>query len=422
MPPGTGRHVAIIGAGAIGVISAVEAVREGHRVTLIESAEPGGTQAASYGNAGWLGAHSVIPPAGPGLWKTVPSLLMDPLGPLAIRWSHLPKAMPWLARYLWSGWTRAKVEETARALRLLLDDAHVLHNALAEEAGLSGLIQCQGLLHVYPSPAGFEAERLAWEIRRHVGVRWIELEGGDLRRREPDLDPRYGFGVLVEEGGHCRDPGAYVGGLARHAQALGAQVVAAKAQGFDIRGGRLRSVIIDRGEVACDAAVIAAGIHSKALCASLGDRLPLATERGYHVVIEGAEAGPRCAMMADRIGVNWMQGGLRAAGQVEIASVDAAPDWRRADILRDGLTALFPALAPNIRKADVRHWMGHRPSMPDGRPCIGQSRATPDIIYAFGHGHVGLAGSARTGRLVAQLLSGRDPDIPLAAFDPRRYL
>ena len=422
MPPGTGRHVAIIGAGAIGVISAIEAVRDGHRVTLIESAEPGGTQAASYGNAGWLGSHSVIPPAGPGLWKAVPGLLMDPLGPLAIRWAHLPKAMPWLARYLWSGWTRAKVEETARALRLLLNDAPVLHKVLAEEAGLSGLIQCQGLLHVYPSRAGFEAEKLAWEIRHHVGVRWIELEDQDLRRREPDLDPRYCCGVLVEEGGHCRDPGAYVGGLARHAQALGAQVVAAKAEGFDIRGGRLRSVVTDRGEVACDAAVIAAGIHSKALCASLGDRLPLATERGYHVVIEGAEVGPRCAMMADRIGVSWMRGGLRAAGQVEIAAVDAAPDWRRADILRDGLTALFPALAPNIRKADVRLWMGHRPSMPDGRPCIGRSRATPDIVYAFGHGHVGLAGSARTGRLVAQLLSGRETEIPLAPFDPRRYL
>jgi D-amino-acid dehydrogenase len=422
MPPRGGRHVAIIGAGAIGVISAIEALREGHRVTLIEPAETGGVQAASYGNAGWLGSHSVIPPAGPGLWKAVPGLLMDPLGPLAIRWSHLPRAMPWLARYLWSGWTEAKVEETARALRLLLKDAPVLHKALAEEAGLGELIGRQGLLHVYRSRAGFEAEKLAWEIRRRVGVRWIELEGEDLRRREPDLDPSFDFGVLVEEGGHCLDPGAYVGGLARHARALGAELLAAKAERFDIRSGRLHSVITDQGNIACDAAVIASGIHSRPLCASIGDRLPLATERGYHVVIEGAEVGPRCPMMADKIGVNWMQGGLRAAGQVEIAAVDAAPDWRRADILRDGLLALFPVLAPNFQKANVRLWMGHRPSMPDGRPCIGASRATPDIVYAFGHGHVGLAGSARTGRLVAQLLSERETDIPLAPFDPRRYL
>jgi D-amino-acid dehydrogenase len=93
-----GRHVAIIGAGAVGVISAIEALREGHRVTLIDAGEPGGEQAASYGNAGWLSSHSVIPPAEPGLWKKVPGYLMDPLGPLAIRWSYLPKALPWLIK------------------------------------------------------------------------------------------------------------------------------------------------------------------------------------------------------------------------------------------------------------------------------------------------------------------------------------
>ena len=113
------RHVAIIGAGAVGVISAIEALRDGHRVTLIDPGEPGGTQAASYGNAGWLSSHSVIPPAEPGTWRKIPKYLLDPLGPLAIRWAYLPRALPWLIRYLWSGWTEAKVEATARALRPL---------------------------------------------------------------------------------------------------------------------------------------------------------------------------------------------------------------------------------------------------------------------------------------------------------------
>ena len=131
-----GRHVAIIGAGAVGVISAIEALREGHRVTLIDPGEPGGTQAASYGNAGWLSSHSVIPPSEPGIWKKVPAYLMDPLGPLAIRWSYLPRALPWLIRYLLSGSTEAKVETTARALRDLLKDAPLLHRKLAEEAGV----------------------------------------------------------------------------------------------------------------------------------------------------------------------------------------------------------------------------------------------------------------------------------------------
>src|SRR3954463_13772442 len=122
-----GRHVVIIGAGAIGVISAIEALREGHRVTLIDPGEPGGEQAASYGNAGWLSSHSVIPPAEPGIWKKVPGYLMDPMGPLAIRWSYLPKILPWLVRYLWAGSTEARIEQTARALRPLLKDAPSLH-------------------------------------------------------------------------------------------------------------------------------------------------------------------------------------------------------------------------------------------------------------------------------------------------------
>src|SRR2546423_14805894 len=148
-----GRHVVIIGAGAIGVISAIEALREGHRVTLIDPGEPGGEQAASYGNAGWLSSHSVIPPAEPGVWKKVPFYLMDPLGPLAIRWSYLPKALPWLIKYLLSGWTEARVEKTAFALRDLLKDAPLLHRKLAEWAGDPDLIEGNGGMADFPSRA-----------------------------------------------------------------------------------------------------------------------------------------------------------------------------------------------------------------------------------------------------------------------------
>jgi len=420
----TGRHVAVIGAGVVGAICAIEALRDGHRVSIVEPGEPGGEQAASYGNAGWLGAHSVIPPAEPGIWKKLPGFLMDPLGPLAIRWPYLPRALPWLLQYLRSGWTEARVEETARALRDLLKDAPALHQRLAAEAGLSDLIEHQGVMHIYRSRADFERDGFAWTIRQRVGVRWVELSAAEMRQREPDLDARYGFGVLVEEAGRCRDPGAYVAGLADHAKALGAVVVPARATGLKLEGGRLKAVITDRGEIACDAAVIAAGIHSGPLCASIGDRLPLETERGYHIVIEAAGVGPRTSVMASdtKMAVNAMRTGLRAAGQVEIAGLDAAPDWRRADILRDNLIGMFPKLPRTLARDAVRVWLGHRPSMPDGRPCIGHARASRDVVYAFGHGHVGLAGSARTGRLVAQLIAGRETEIAIGPFDPRRYL
>jgi D-amino-acid dehydrogenase len=418
-----GRHVVIIGAGAVGVISAIEALRDGHRVTLIDPGEPGGTQAASYGNAGWLSSHSVIPPAEPGIWKKVPGYLMDPLGPLAVRWSYLPKALPWLIQYLLSGWTEARVEKTAHALRDLLKDAPALHKKLADEAGVGELIERRGVLHVFPSRADFDVD-LGWRIRKRVGIEWLELSADEMRQREPDLDPRYSFGVLVEEAGHCRDPGSYVAALASHAVANGAELVRARAMGLKLAGGKLVAVVTETGEIACDAAVVAAGARSKLLAASVGDSLPLETERGYHVVIEHPESGPRMSMMASdaKMAVNWTDNGLRAAGTVEIAGLEAAPNWKRADILRHKLLGMFPKLPKSIPPSRIKTWFGHRPSMPDGRPCIGYARASREIIYAFGHGHVGLVGSARTGRLVAQLLGGREPEIPLAPFAPTRFL
>lgn len=417
------RHVAIIGAGVVGVISAIEALREGHRVTLIDPGEPGGEQAASYGNAGWLSSHSVIPPAEPGTWKKVPGYLMDPMGPLAIRWSYLPKALPWLVKYLRSSRTEAQVETTARAMRDLLKDAPLLHKQLADEAGVGELIERRGVMHVFPSRAPFDRD-LGWRIRKRVGIEWLELDENEMRQREPDLDPRYKFGVVVEEAGRCRDPGSYVAALAAHAIANGAVRVAAKATGLRLAGDKLVAVVTEAGEIPCDAAVVAAGARSRQLTASIGDPLPLETERGYHVMIEKAESGPRNSMMASdaKMVVNWTDRGLRAAGTVEIAGLDAAPNWKRADILRDNLLSMFPKLPKNIPASRIKTWFGHRPSMPDGRPCIGYARATRDVVYAFGHGHVGLVGSARTGRLVAQLLSGKPPEIPLQPFAPSRFL
>jgi D-amino-acid dehydrogenase len=417
-------HSVVIGAGIVGACAALELQRAGHEVTLIEPGPPGGEQAASYGNGCWLSPMSVIPPAVPGLWKKVPGYLADPLGPLAIRWSYLPKVAPWLLRYLLSGWTEARVQRTAHALRAILKDAPALHAALAGEAGVPELIQRRGLMYVYPSRAEFEAEAMAWRVRANTGIRWIELSADEMRQREPALDRRYGFGVLVEEGGHCLDPGAYVAALVALAEAQGARLRTTRATGFRIEQGRLRAVLTESGEeVAADRAVIAAGAHSRALAAAAGDRVPLETERGYHAMIEGAEVGPRTPLMPSdgKMSITMTRRGLRCAGQVEIAGLAAAPNWKRAEILRDHLLRSFHGLPRDLPAERVRVWMGHRPSMPDGLPCLGPARATSDIVLAFGHGHVGLVAGPRSGRLVAQLLSGRTPEIDLTPYDPRRF-
>jgi len=418
------RHVAVIGAGVVGAASAIELLRAGHAVTLIDPAEPGGSQASSYGNAGWLSSHSILPPSEPEMWRRVPTYLRDPLGPLAIRWRHVPQALPWLLRFLRAGRTRARVRRIAQALRPLLADAPVLHRRLASEAGVEHLIAQDGLLHVYLSREHFATEHWAWEIRRDAGVEFIELDAASLLGREPALHPRYRYGVLVPEAGHCRDPGAYVGALAAHAIRQGAQRRQDAATGFRVEAGRLRAVKLSSGdEIACDAAVVAAGVWSKALARSAGDRVPLQAERGYHSVIADAGSEARLPLMAAdlKVIVTRMNDGMRVAGQVEIAATDDVPNWRRAHILRDHLLSTYPHLSVGLREDRVSYWMGCRPSSPDGLPYIDLARDTSDVVYAFGHGHVGMVGSARTGRIVAQLVGKAPPEIPIGPFSARRF-
>ena len=416
-------HVCVIGAGIVGAATAVELLRDGHRVTILEPGEPGGEQAASYGNGTLLNPSSVIPMASPRLWRKVPGYLADPLGPLTIRWSYLPRVLPWLLRFLRAGATAAKVAATARALRPLLLEAPERHRRLAEEAGVGDLIARQGVLFAFPSRADFEAEALSWRLRRENGVRWLELSEDELRQREPTLDRHYRFAVLVEENGQCRDPGAYVAALVRHAVAQGAVHQRARAIGFRVERGRLQAVRTDAGEIACDRAVIAAGAWSKMLAAAAGDRVPLETERGYHALIENPGIAPRYPVMPSdgKMACAMTPQGLRVAGQVELAGLAAAPNWRRAEILRDFARRVFPGLPADLPPERVKVWMGHRPSMPDGLPCIGPASGCADVMHAFGHGHVGLTAGAATARIVADLIGGKAPAIDLAPYAARRF-
>jgi D-amino-acid dehydrogenase len=415
-------HVVVVGGGIVGAASALELLRDGQRVTIVEPGDPGGEQAASYGNGGWLSVGSVLPVSAPGLWRKVPGYLADPLGPLTIRWSYLPRLLPWLTRFLRAGATWDRVERVAAALAPLVLESPEWHRRLAGEAGVPHLIERRGLLYTFPDRAAFEAEARSWAIRRAAGVRWIELDENELRQREPALARRYTFGVLMEEGGHCTDPGALVAALVAHAEAQGAELRRTRATGLRLAGGRLAAVLTEAGEIACDRVVLAAGARSAALAAAAGDRVVLETERGYHAVIAAPEVMPRHPIMPSdgKMVYTPMDGGLRVAGQVELAGLEAAPNWQRAEVLRRHLQASFPDLARDLPPERIRVWMGHRPSTPDGLPCIGPGNC-PDVIHAYGHGHIGLSTGPLTGALVADVIAGRKPRIDIAPFSPGRF-
>jgi D-amino-acid dehydrogenase len=418
----TAKHTVVIGGGIVGVCSALELTRAGHRVTIVDIGEAGGRQSASYGHGCWISPASVVPMSMPGLWKQIPGYLMKQDGPLVIRWRHIIKLAPWLIRFLLAGSSVSRVEATARALSELLSDSPDRHMALSAEIGAADLIRREGLLYAYPDRQAFEKEALSWHLRRMTGLRWRELDKVGLAAREPGLDAHYTFGVLAENGAHCIDPSAYVSKIAEAAITAGAGSVRARVIGFEFNEKRLCGVKTSEGLIECDHAVIAAGAWSKALAKFAGDRIPLESERGYHGVISLPKGGPLHPVMPSdgKMANTPTRKGLRLSGQVELASIDASPNWARVDILVDHARKTYPALA-EVRELAVDKWMGHRPSTPDGLPVIGMSSRSPDVFYAFGHGHVGFASGPITGRIVSGHLTGSDRSTDIEPYSPRRF-
>lgn len=415
-------RVAVIGGGVVGLTAALECRRAGHHVILIEPDEPGGRQAASYGNGTWINPGAVMPLSVPGLWREVPGYLLDRTSPFAIRWAHLPRLTPWLARFVRAGSTWEKVEACARARMLLNQGAVEAHAGYAAEAGVSHLLRRQGTFFLYRDRAEYENEARGYAIRRRLGVPFTEIGEEELRALEPALGPGYGFAVRMDDAGNFTDPGAYCAALAALLERRGVERVRGRAEDFFIEGGRLKAVATSAGPVACDRALVCAGAHSGALARKAGDAVPLISERGYHVVIPapGFDVNLATIPLDGKMAVTMTPAGLRLAGQVELASLSAAPDWRRADILIDHAERMFPALG-KVDRTKVDRWMGHRPSTPDGLPCIGPSAASPDILHGFGHAHVGMIEAPATARILAALASGQRPECDPAPFSARRF-
>jgi D-amino-acid dehydrogenase len=294
---------------------------------------------------------------------------------------------------------------------------------LAREAGAEELIHQRGHLYVYRSQEGLDKDNFTWTLRRENGVEVDEFDADELRQLEPTLSRDYVRGLLVRENGHTSNPLGLVTRLVERFRGQGGEIVRSRAVGFQLDGRRLSAIQTDTGILRVDAAVVCAGAHSKPLAAALGNRVPLETERGYHLMIQDPEVMPRIPT-ADGDGkfvATPMELGLRLAGTVELAGLDAPPDWRRARILLEQGRKMLPGLGKEHTEERLSVWMGHRPSMPDSLPVLGPSRASPDVIYAFGHGHVGMTAAPMTGKIVAELIAGRPAPIDIAPFAARRF-
>ena len=290
MPASEAKRVGVIGAGMVGVCTASWLQRDGHSVFLVEMGQPG--HGASFGNAGCFNGSSVTPMSMPGVIRNVPRWLFDPVGPLSLRWSYLPAITPWLLRFVRAG-TPEKVRAQARASRPLVGPTLEALKPLITAAGAEDLVHRLGHLYAYRSAESLKKDRLAWELRRENGVEIDQFDADELRQLEPALSRDYVRGVLVRENGHTSNPLKLVKRLLEHFLQSGGEIVRARAHGFRLEGRRIAAIQSDAGDLPADAVVVCAGAYSKPLSAALGDRVPLETERGYHLMISDPESMPR---------------------------------------------------------------------------------------------------------------------------------
>ncbi|MBR0657980.1 NAD(P)/FAD-dependent oxidoreductase [Neoroseomonas oryzicola] len=416
MAPTSPPDVVVVGAGIVGIAAACHLVEDGRRVLLIDREEP--ARGASFGNAGGFAFSDVMPLASPGIMRKAPKWLLDPLGPLAIPPSYLPRIAPWLLRFWRASWPdRVRASMVAQAAMMRL--AREAMAALVGRAGAGAMVHSDGALELYESEAELRAALPGWEARAKEGIVFEHLRGDAIGALQPGLAPIFPVATFVPGWQTVEDPHRFALALLDYAQRLGATVRRARVHAVTPREGGA-AIVLEGGEtVEANHAVIAAGAWSRPLAAGTGDRIPLETERGYNTTLPPGAFDLRRQLTFPGHGfvVTPIGGGVRVGGAVELGGLTRPPDFRRSATM----LAKAQRFLPGLRAEGGVQWMGFRPSLPDSLPAIGPSRASPRIIHAFGHGHLGLTQSAATGRIVAALVAGRRPPLDIAPFSPQRF-
>ncbi|QFR34440.1 FAD-binding oxidoreductase [Ancylobacter sp. TS-1] len=410
------EDIAVVGAGIVGLATAFHLLAEGHRVRLVERG--GVAEGASFGNAGALAFTDILPLASPGILRKAPKWLLDPLGPLAIPPSYLPQITPWLLRF-WRASLPDRYRGSLEAQGNLMRLASRAMDAMIDAAGLSGHVRQDGNLQLYESEAELSAAQPGWDARAREGIAFEHVRGERLAGLQPGLSPRFVAGTFTPHWQTVDDPHRFALALFRAVMERGATIshgevsaIAPAAEGVSLR-------LTDGTTLDAARVVLAGGAWSRPLARQLGDAIPLETERGYNTTLPPGAFDVRRQLTFGGHGfvVTPLVTGIRVGGAVELGGLKLPPNFKRSEAMLKKAADFLPGL----RTEGGTQWMGFRPSLPDSLPVIGASRASPRVLYAFGHGHLGLTQSAATGKLIADLVAGRSPSVPLAPFRPDRF-
>ena len=407
----------VVGAGIIGTAIAYQLQRRGETVVLLDRNEPG--TGASYGNMASIAVTEFMPASRPGIWAQMPGWLLDPEGPVRIRPSYMPKLIPWFLRFIAAS-RPSKLRELEAAGAVLCRRVYEDLDALLAETGLQHMISAEGCLSVYTDEAEFKADREHIDILDRFGFRYEVLGGNAIRDLEPAITTKIGKAVLFPDNRSIANPYELVLALADQFKKLGGSVQTGEVVGFDHEGGGVSAVRLKDGRrIQGGRVVLAAGAFTGRLSAMLGEPIPLETERGYHTQIQEPGLSMRHSLIwpARAFMVTPTAGGIRVGGTVEMAGLDAAPDYRRAKVL---VKRAREAL-PELKVEGATEWMGHRPAMPDTVPVMGRSAKRSNVWYATGHGHLGLTYGATTARLMTDLITGAAPPVDMKPYRVDRF-
>ena len=412
----TEKPIVIVGAGIVGVSTAIWLQRDGHKVILVDRAGP--AEGASFGNGGILASCSCVPVTGPGLIAKAPRMLLDPTQPLFLRWGYLPKLAPWLLKYL-SHANAADTTRIAKAIAGVTADSLNDHLALAAGTGAEKWIVPSEYAYIYRDRAHFQEDAFGWNLRRENGFTWEEIEGQAFRDWDGIFASDLGFAAKFDDHGRISDPGQYVKDLAAHVVAQGGQLLKADVTDVVRENGQVTAIRAGGENIPCSAVVIATGVWSGALAKKLGLSVPLEAERGYHIELWEPNFMPKAPVMvaSGKFVATPMEGRLRIAGVVEFGGTEAGASQAPLNLLKKNGIAAFPGL----KWKEMTEWVGFRPAPADSIPVIGEVPGIKGAFTGFGHHHIGLTGGPKTGRLLAQMIAGRQPNVDVSVYSPARY-
>ena len=412
------KSVGIVGSGIQGVCIGLQLIKRGIPVTIFDRHDPLSEKykPASYGNAGHFSPYAVLQFNRPDILYDVPKMLLSSYGPLALKWNYIPKMFNWFLHYF-KNCNKQSMMHTAKYMHQILNLSNDAYEEIFQEIDISGLVEKKGIIYVWTNN-NLKSRKLEIKVRKELGIEQKLLTQKQILELEPNLNPVFDAGVIYETAMHARDPHGILKKIFKLYLSKGGKFIQTNINSLEQT--KINETIIksENDEYKFEKSVIASGAFSKKLTDQLGEKIPLDTERGYHVHFKDKDhLISRPVIFLDRgFGMTPMKQGLRAVGTVELGGLDNPPSSKRIEYVVNCAKELLPQLGEHEDE-----WLGFRPTLPDFLPILGPSLKNKNIIYAFGHQHLGWTLGAITGKIISGLVAGDKTNLNLEPYSSKRF-